>query len=57
MDDHVVLTTETRVLCLDDASRKSFQRYWRVIRPFSGWIRRRGLAIAKEQSERCATSS
>lgn len=57
VDGRVVLTTETRVLCLDEASLRSFRRYWRVIRPFSGWIRRRGLAIVKEQAERCVTSS
>jgi hypothetical protein len=55
--DRVVLTTETRVLCLDDTSRQMFRRYWRVIRPFSGWIRQKGLAIVKEESERCSTSS
>ena len=48
----VVLSTETRVLCLDASSRHSFLRYWTVIGPFSGWIRRRALRIIKEQSER-----
>lgn len=31
--------TETRVQCLDTASRRSFRRYWRVVGPFSGLIR------------------
>jgi len=34
------LSTETRILCLDAESRRRFRRYWRVIRPFSGLIRR-----------------
>jgi hypothetical protein len=38
------LTTETRVLLTDEASRRAFGRYWLVIRPFSGLIRRRWLA-------------
>jgi hypothetical protein len=38
-----VLATETRVAALDDAARRSFARYWRLIRPFSGLIRRRWL--------------
>lgn len=43
-----VLSTETRVLLTDERSRKSFRRYWLVIRPFSGLIRREWLrAIAR----------
>jgi len=38
------LTTETRVLLTDDRSRSAFRRYWLLIRPFSGLIRRRWLA-------------
>ncbi len=34
------LTTETRVLLTDEPSRRAFRRYWVVIRPFSGLIRR-----------------
>lgn len=37
--DATLLATETRVRCTDDASRRSFLRYWRVIGPFSGAIR------------------
>jgi len=33
------LSTETRIWCVDAASRRSFRRYWRVVRPFSGLIR------------------
>jgi hypothetical protein len=46
--DGAQLTTETRVAAIDDAARRSFQRYWRVVGPFSALIRRRWLAqIAK----------
>lgn len=38
------LTTETRVLLTDERSRRAFRRYWLIIRPFSGLIRRRWLA-------------
>jgi hypothetical protein len=46
--DGVILSTETRVLLTDEASRRAFRRYWFVIRPFSGLIRRLWLrAIAR----------
>jgi hypothetical protein len=35
-----VLSTETRVVCGDDASRRKFRIYWFFVRPFSGLIRR-----------------
>ncbi|HEY2774172.1 MAG TPA: hypothetical protein VGK20_08990 [Candidatus Binatia bacterium] len=35
-----LLTTETRVVCGDAASRIKFRAYWMLIRPFSGLIRR-----------------
>ena len=35
-----VLSTETRVVCGDRASRRKFLVYWSIVRPFSGWIRR-----------------
>jgi hypothetical protein len=38
------LTTETRVLLTDEPARRAFRRYWMIIRPFSGLIRRRWLA-------------
>jgi hypothetical protein len=34
-----VLSTETRVVCGDAASRLKFRAYWTVVRPFSGLIR------------------
>jgi hypothetical protein len=49
--EKVILSTHTRVLCLDETSRRRFKRYWRVISPFSGWIRRRVLQLIKAESE------
>jgi hypothetical protein len=46
-----VLSTETRVAAIDDAARRSFGRYWRVVGPFSALVRRRWLA-AVERSVR-----
>lgn len=46
--DGETLSTETRVLLTDERSRRAFRRYWLVIRPFSGLIRRVWLrAIAR----------
>jgi hypothetical protein len=45
------LHTETRVLCLDEASRWQFRLYWLFIRPFSGLIRREALHAIKRSVE------
>ena len=45
------LATETRVRCLDDASRRRFRVYWSVIAPFSGLIRREPLRMIRRSSE------
>ncbi len=37
------LATETRIAWSDPAAGRSFRRYWRLIRPFSGLIRMRML--------------
>ncbi len=50
--DGSTLSTETRVLLTDDASRRRFRRYWLAIRPFSGLIRRLWLRAAKRRAER-----
>jgi len=43
------LRTETRVACGDPESRRRFARYWRVVAPFSGLLRRAMLAeVARE---------
>jgi hypothetical protein len=45
------LSTETRVLCLDEASRRRFRFYWLFIRPFSGLIRLEALRAVKQMAE------
>ena len=45
------LVTETRVWATDEASRRAFSRYWTVIRPGSGLIRRVWLGAAKRRAE------
>jgi len=45
------VVTETRVLCADVAARRSFLRYWRVIRPGSAIIRRVALGRIKRAAE------
>ena len=42
-----LLATETRICATDERARRAFGRYWRVVGPFSGLIRRRWLAAAK----------
>jgi len=43
------LVTETRVACVDAASRRRFRLYWLGVRPFSGLIRKAMLgAVARE---------
>jgi hypothetical protein len=56
-DGAVRLTTETRVLCLDPASRRRFHFYWRVIGPFSGWIRRLMLRGIRRAAEAASSDS
>jgi hypothetical protein len=46
------LRTETRVYATDPLARRGFARYWRVIRPGSGAIRRSWLRAAKRRAER-----
>jgi hypothetical protein len=46
------LETETRIHATDPLSRRRFARYWRVIRPGSGVIRRSWLDAAKRRAER-----
>lgn len=49
------LTTETRVACGDEATRRSFLRYWRVIRVGSGIIRWALLRQVKHAAEQAGT--
>jgi hypothetical protein len=46
-----LLATETRVLCTDDAARRKFRLYWRVVGPFSGVIRHLMLRQVKQVAE------
>ena len=45
------LSTETRIKCLDHASRRRFGFYWTLIRPFSGLIRMEMLRLIKNKAE------
>jgi hypothetical protein len=49
--DKTMLTTETRVRCVDAAGRTRFRIYWAVIRPFSGLIRLVMLRAIKRDAE------
>jgi hypothetical protein len=47
------LVTETRVQCLDTASRRRLRLYWLLVRPFSGLFRHAMLgAVAREATRR-----
>jgi hypothetical protein len=43
--------TVTRVHCTDDASRRRFRAYWRLVGPFSGLIRAQMLRTLRTASE------
>lgn len=45
------VSTETRITCTDDVSRRRFKRYWRLVGPFSGLTRREILKSIKHRSE------
>lgn len=47
----ILLTTETRVLCLDAVSRRWFRLYWILVGPFSGLIRREALRCIRREAE------
>jgi hypothetical protein len=51
-DGSVLLETETRVYCLDQASRRRFRLYWLLVGPFSGLIRREVLQAIKRSAEK-----
>jgi hypothetical protein len=48
------LATETRIRATDAAARRSFGRYWLLIRPGSATIRRSWLRAMKRRAERAA---
>ncbi len=45
------LTTQTRIKCLDEGSRRCFGFYWTFIQPFSGLIRKEMLKTIKIKAE------
>jgi hypothetical protein len=49
-----ILSTETRVVCGDDDSRRKFRRYWFLVRPFSGLIRLLMLRAVKRACRKAA---
>lgn len=51
-----VLATETRVRATDATARRSFGRYWRLIRPGSGAIRRDWLRAIRKRAEGTAAA-
>ncbi len=46
-----VITTVSRLVCADDATRRRMALYWGLIRPASGLIRQRLLAQIKRVAE------
>lgn len=46
-----ILSTETRVYCTDEFSRKRFRFYWLIVKPFSGLIRKEILRNIKKLAE------
>ena len=50
--DGTLLSTETRVRCGDVDTRRRFLRYWRLVRPGSGMIRRSLLRQIRSTAER-----
>lgn len=59
-DGRTTVTTTTRCVATDEAARRRFARYWGVIRPFSGLVRRdmlHALAVAAERDNRDAAGS
>ena len=45
------VATETRIAATDDAARRRFGRYWRVVGPFSSITRREMLAAIRRRAE------
>jgi hypothetical protein len=46
-----VVATETRIIATDIRALRSFRPYWLLVRPFSGLIRRRMLALIRADAE------
>ncbi|MBC7788438.1 MAG: hypothetical protein H7Z74_00720 [Anaerolineae bacterium] len=52
--DSTLLSTETRIEAADVTARRSFARYWLLIRPFSGLIRKLMLRAIRDEAESAA---
>jgi hypothetical protein len=52
--ERTLLSTETRIICGDAASRWKFRVYWALIRPFSGLIR---IMMLKAVRRACENAS
>lgn len=50
-DEGSLVATETRVRCTDDEAYRRFRRYWRIVRPFSGLVRREALRAIRRAAE------
>ena len=50
-----LLFTETRIQCLGADAKRSFSRYWKFIKPFSGLTRKEMLRIIKKVAEGSTT--
>lgn len=50
-ENETLISTETRILCTDDASRKKFRIYWFFVRPFSGLVRIEILKLLRRNLE------
>lgn len=49
--NEVMISTETRILCGNSKLKKSFSRYWFIVKPFSGLLRKRMLRQLKRGME------
>jgi len=49
-EGRTLLSYEARTLATDDASRRSFLRYWRVVSPFVGYIMRSMLRVIEVEA-------
>lgn len=50
-ENKILVSTETRILCLTKRSRFLFSVYWLFVKPFSGITRREMLRLIKENAE------
>lgn len=50
-DGRTLLVTECRTHATDDASRRAFRRYWRLMGPFAGYIIGLSPRLVKERAE------